>query len=252
MFVVRNYWNINSIYICCNARVYMHMTVYICIVCVCVCEQALHGGRREQRYSVCTFAGAFGSCRLRGKKCLLAFCRRRGKGQSDKVWTDSSPAFPSSGLILLFPRAWSAVSIFAASPAFSSRCYRFLHFNSYPLSLPLTTWSVSVDSFPLISMNLVPLQSIHNLPFFFFFFIFCVLCKSLSTLMWICVFFLCFWVKAALKMMVCPPNRTEGTEVCQNYMHNHIFSIYNIYFSQSKTGRKRFGKDGMPKVWRVL
>lgn len=34
MFVVCNYWNINSIYICCNARVYMHMTVYICIVCV--------------------------------------------------------------------------------------------------------------------------------------------------------------------------------------------------------------------------
>lgn len=164
------------------------MHVYICIwlciyaSCVCVCEQALHGGRREQRYSVCTFAGAFGSCRLRGKKCLLAFCRRRGKGQSDKVWTDSSPAFPSSGLILLFPRAWSAVSIFAASPAFSSRCYRFLHFNSYPLSLPLTTWSVSVDSFPLISMNLVPLQSINNLPFFFFFFLYFVCCANLYQL----------------------------------------------------------------------
>lgn len=91
--------------------------------------------------------------------------------------------------ILLFPRAWSAVSIFAASPAFSSRCYRFLHFNSYPLSLPLTTWSVSVDSFPLISMNLVPLQSINNLPFFFFFFfILCAVQIFINSHVNLCVF----------------------------------------------------------------
>lgn len=120
MFVLCNYWNINSIYICCNARVYMHMTVYICIVCArsraCVCEQALHGGRRERHYSVCTFAGALGSRRLRGKNCLG---RRRVKGQRGEVWTDGSPAFPSSVLITL---------IFALTDsAFSSRLKCTLH-----------------------------------------------------------------------------------------------------------------------------
>lgn len=31
---MRNYWNVNSMYICSRAGVCMHMTVYICIVCV--------------------------------------------------------------------------------------------------------------------------------------------------------------------------------------------------------------------------
>lgn len=31
---MRNYWNVNSMYICSSAGVCMHMNVYICIVCV--------------------------------------------------------------------------------------------------------------------------------------------------------------------------------------------------------------------------
>lgn len=105
MFVVCNYWNINSIYICCNAHVYMHMTVYICIVGVrsrahvCV----------NKHYTVADVSSATLFALLRGpsvhvgleaKKCLLAFCPRRAKGQSARVGR-SSPAFPSSGLITL-------------------------------------------------------------------------------------------------------------------------------------------------------
>lgn len=53
MFVVLRYWNMDSIYICCHA----HM--YICIwrVCICivrVCGHALHSGILERRYFVCT------------------------------------------------------------------------------------------------------------------------------------------------------------------------------------------------------
>lgn len=62
-------------------------------------------------------------------------------------------------------------------------------------------------------------------PFFLSFFYFCVLCKSLSSLMWICVFFLCLWVKTALRVMVCPPNHKKA----QSFVRITCITIYFLY-----------------------
>lgn len=138
---MRNYRNINSMYICSSAGVCMHMIVYIQYAS-CVYARI----RTWRRYS----AGGLGFVMAWRQKCLLASRR------SDKVGrTDLSAAFSHHpvwfrwnlpGQVLFFPRAWSAVAIFAASPPFLPAVLGFLHFNSLPLSLPLTTWIVSLWS----------------------------------------------------------------------------------------------------------
>lgn len=56
MFVVHRYWNIDSIYICCHAHMYICIGLYVYMhcVCVCVCGHALHSGILEQCYFICT------------------------------------------------------------------------------------------------------------------------------------------------------------------------------------------------------
>lgn len=141
---MRNYRNVNSMYICSSAGVCMHMTVYIQYAsCVYTCARS-HTNR-----SGATLRGAFGSWWLRGKNvCSLPVGATRSVGRIFQppshhlVWF----RWNLPGQVVLFPRAWSAVAIFAASPPFLPAVLGFLHFNSLPLSLPLTTWIVSLWS----------------------------------------------------------------------------------------------------------
>lgn len=212
----------------------MHITVYICIVCV-----RSHACVRTS-ITLANVSGATLFALLRGPSVhdgleakMSALFRSqtwwRLEQQGRQDWYSSFPIqFDSteicSGRFCFFLVLEVQSPSLLLVPPFHPAVVGFLHFNAFPLFSPFDHMNcLFVESLPLNSMNLVPLQSINSPPpTFFKKFCMQILTNSHGNLS------LCFWVKVDLKTIVCLPNHTAGTEVCHNYMHNYIFSIYNI------------------------
>ena len=142
-------------------------------VCVCVCVSKHYTAADVS--SATLFAllqGPSVHVGLEAKNVCLLSAGDGGKGQKDNVWTDGSPAVPLSGLMRLkFALTdFAFSSIFAASPASLSAVVGFCTLILIHSLSPFEHRTcLFVESLPLISMNLVPLQSINNPPFFPFF-----------------------------------------------------------------------------------
>lgn len=101
MFVVRRYWNMDSIYIyiCCHAH--MYICIWLCVYMHCVCSHALHSGILEQCYLVCTLQRLLVQISLEAKRLFALVCSFNGLftdewqivWEGKKVWAGQFEGF---------------------------------------------------------------------------------------------------------------------------------------------------------------